>query len=987
MKRFLLVLSLPLFLFFHFQTYAQTVNDLCSGAITLTVGVTCNNTLVVKDGTETDSGISNPGCAGYVGADVWYKLVMPASGAVRVETDVDDGSVTDGGMAIYVGADCNNLTLLDCDDNGNYRSPNRFEAISIKQPAGSTIYVRVWEYNEVRSGTFNICAYEISNPADATNDDCIDAIELVVNTTCTPIIGTTSGATPSEDIDVTIPDPGCANYSGNDVWFKLTVPASGNLEVQTYEDAFFGDGGMAIYSGNCNASGLTLLSCNDDGGNIPPSLERIQLLGQTPGETLYVRVWSFGNNEFGTFNICATEITLPSPATNDDCVDAIELTIGATCTSIIGTNSGATNSEDLDATIPSPGCGLYSGGDVWFKVVVPASGNLEIETYEDDLSITDGGMAVYSGTCDPNGLILLACDDDSGLISNYKFERLQILNQIPGETLYIRVWSIDNVVGTFNICASETIPPPPVSNDDCIDAIALTIGVTCTSIIGTNVGATSSEDNDATIPDPGCANYSGNDVWFKVTVPPSGDLAIETYEDDNSITDGGLAVYSGTCNPNGLTLLECNDDGGFITNKNFERVRLTGQNPGDILFIRVWSFNNSQVGTFNICVTEVLSATDDCIDAIELTVGSTCTSIIGSNVGATSSEINDPTIPDPGCANYLGNDVWFKVTVPLSGNLAIETFEDDLSITDGGMAVYSGTCNPNGLTLLECNDGGSFIANEHFERIELLDQTPGDVLYIRIWSYNNYEVGTFNICVTEISPATNDDCIDAIELLVTNSPIIGTNISATPSEIADPTIPGPICGFYGGGSGSSDIWFKVVVPPSGDFAVETFEDDNSITDGAMAIYSGNCSPNGLTQIVCEDNGGTINVNFERIELLGQTPGETLYVRVWSPLNSEIGTFNIFARELNALGVEDEAINNFTMYPNPAKDLVNINFNKGLNGNMTIDIFDIQGKRVLSKKSLDIVDKIALNISNLKSGLYFVKLKNGQQETTRKLIVE
>jgi Secretion system C-terminal sorting domain len=693
MKRFLLVLSLPLFLFSHLQTYAQAVNDLCSGAITLTVGVSCSNTLVVKDGSETDSGIPDSGCANYIGGDLWYKLVMPPSGEIRVETDVDNGSITDGGMAVYIGSDCSNLTLLECNDDGNTSSLEAFERVEIQQPAGTTIYIRVWEYNNVSAGTFNICAYEFVIPDDATNDDCIDAIELPVGASCTPIIGSNFGATPSEDFDATIPDPGCSNYRGDDVWFKITVPASGHFEVQTFEDDSFIDGGMAIYSGTCDPNGLTLISCADDNGSIDSTFERIQLFNQTPGEMLFVRIWSYFNDTQGTFNICAIEINLPLPATNDDCIDAIELTIGATCTPIIGTNSGATNSEDFDATIPDPVCGFYSGGDVWFKVVVPVSGNLEIETYEDDSSISDGGMAVYSCTCNPNGLTLLACDDDGGIITNESFERIQILNQTPGETLYIRIWAINNFIGTFNICASETIPPPPVSNDDCIDAIELSI--TNSPIIGTNIGSTSSEDTDATIPDPGCASYVGNDVWFKVTIPLSGDLAIETYEDDNSITDGGMAVYSGSCGPNGLVLLNCNDDGGIIT----------------------------------------------------------------------------------------------------------------------------------------------------------------------------------------------------------------------------------------------------------------------------------------------------SANFERIELLGQTPGEILYVRVWSFDNNQSGTFNIFAEELNALGIGDKSINNFTMHPNPANDFVNITFNKGLNENMTLNIFDIQGKLVLSTESLDVVDETALDITNLKSGLYFVKLKNGQQETTRKLIVK
>ena len=70
----------------------------------------------------------------------------------------------------------------------------------------------------------------------------------------------------------------------------------------------------------------------------------------------------------------------------------------ATCVAIIGSNN-ATNSEDLDPTIPGTGCAAYGGRDVWYKVIVPASGKVIVETSEDDLSISDGGMAIYSGSC------------------------------------------------------------------------------------------------------------------------------------------------------------------------------------------------------------------------------------------------------------------------------------------------------------------------------------------------------------------------------------------------------------------------------------------------------------------------------------------------------------------------------------------------------------------------------------------------------------
>lgn len=67
---------------------------------------------------------------------------------------------------------------------------------------------------------------------------------------------------------------------------------------------------MAIYSGPCGS--LSLIECDDDdSGNSLISM--IALTGQTPGATLWVRFWEYGNNNNGTFDICAYEGALVLP--------------------------------------------------------------------------------------------------------------------------------------------------------------------------------------------------------------------------------------------------------------------------------------------------------------------------------------------------------------------------------------------------------------------------------------------------------------------------------------------------------------------------------------------------------------------------------------------------------------------------------------------------------------------------------------------------
>jgi hypothetical protein len=122
---------------------------------------------------------------------------------------------------------------------------------------------------------------------------------------------------------------------------------------------------------------------------------------------------------------------------------------------------------------------------------------------------------------------------------------------------------------------------------------------------------------------------------------------------------------------------------------------------------------------------------------------------------------------DPGCARYVGGDLWYQVTVPASGNVKVETDTNDSSITDGGMAVYTGP-DINNLTLLECDDAGNTDSLEDFERISLLGRTPGEVVYVRVWSFNNTQ-GTFNIKAAEFHPLKNESA-DLSSFLVYPNP-------------------------------------------------------------------------------------------------------------------------------------------------------------------------------------------------------------------------
>ncbi len=179
--------------------------------------------------------------------------------------------------------------------------------------------------------------------------------------------------------------------------------------------------------------------------------------------------------------------------TNDECSTAIPLTVGETCTAIVGTNENATQSlppsDDCSAFVPE------QANDVWFSFV--AIGTSTTVDLTGTMSY-DAILEVFEGTC--SALVPLGCSDDNFPSDPPTLDMTEtfVAATTPGETYYVRAYyyNYDDGTGivypddfTFSICAYESPDAPP--NDLCEDAIdqALAIGSTIT-MSGNNIGAT-----------------------------------------------------------------------------------------------------------------------------------------------------------------------------------------------------------------------------------------------------------------------------------------------------------------------------------------------------------------------------------------------------------------------------------------------------------------------------------------------------------------
>jgi len=156
-------------------------------------------------------------------------------------------------------------------------------------------------------------------------------------------------------------------------------------------------------------------------------------------------------------------------------------------------------------------------------------------------------------------------------------------------------WTTDvSNVGTWGgFAATVTSITRPV-NDDPSGAVELTISNTVTYATYTNVNST----NTTTESTPSCALYTGEDVWFKVTLPQY----LTSLDFDTQIgviTDAGMAIYRGTLGA--LVEIQCDDDSS--PNGAMSYISRTDFNQYETIYIRIWEYNGGTTGTFGISVT------------------------------------------------------------------------------------------------------------------------------------------------------------------------------------------------------------------------------------------------------------------------------------------------------------------------------------------------------------------------------------------------
>jgi len=309
---------------------AAPANDACSSATFLNSGnpipsnATCASTLSAQYTTEcaTPSPVAGyyaPNCGGFsptLSNDVWFKFTSAYSGTITI--NAQQGSTNPAqnlGMAVYTGscgAFIGSASLLGCSADS---LPAVFmPSLTVTVASATVYYIRIWTAGGFDPGTFKLCFAASCDPA---NDLIINATYLTLST---PVQGDNTCATGIGEMSTPIncKDDG----SQNSVWYKLVMPASGQVTVRISQGTMLDAGVAAFYfaSGvNNAASTFTRLACNDDligatGCNVcgmTGDNDAAITFTHAVGDTIYVAVGS----SFGTGSFWITAISGPCSGT------------------------------------------------------------------------------------------------------------------------------------------------------------------------------------------------------------------------------------------------------------------------------------------------------------------------------------------------------------------------------------------------------------------------------------------------------------------------------------------------------------------------------------------------------------------------------------------------------------------------------------------------------------------------------------------------
>ena len=148
----------------------------------------------------------------------------------------------------------------------------------------------------------------------------------------------------------------------------------------------------------------------------------------------------------------------------------------------------------------------------------------------------------------------------------------------------------------------------------------------------------------------------------------------------------------------------------------------------------------------------------------------------------------------------------------------------------------------------------------------------------------------------------------------------------------------------------------------------------SVQDGPTRMNQCGILPNAKTVVLDSAVNKALSFGMRYLEIYGADISDTSLAITIQNTNNKLVSEGLQCNPTSVLTSNKSEIN-FSIYPNPADQILNILFKDNKNANQQIEIYDSMGR--LSKE-LTLSESTQINISNLRSGLYFIYFKGKNQ---------
>ncbi len=975
------LLSLVALLCWGLNGQAQA-NDLCAGAFPVNSGQTVSGTTVgatvdsPQGQTTCGTGISAPG--------VWYFIV--GNGGPLTASTCNQASY-DTKISIFSGT-CGALTCEGGNDDGAGCSGFSSE-VTVNTNPGTLYYVLVHGFGTA-TGTFNLTTTLGSPPSG--NDVCGGALPIVCGQTAS---GTTVGTTFDN-----VGTCGTSNTAPG-VWY--TTVGNGDLYSASTCTGTTYDTKISVFEGVCG--NLLCVDGNDDDCGLQSTVD----WQSTPGTQYFILVHGFGTST-GTFDLSLSCVGAP---TNDAPCGAVALNFGD--------NNYNHTGLTADAGEVSPGAGTGASSctstdgwcsfeidvdnSAWFTFVAPAGGSVTI--------VADGfdsQIAVYSASdcSDYTTFSEVGANDDSGddLLTgaNLFSGGLNLSCLTPGATYYVQV-------DGFNGAGTSTANVNLVDNGGTL--VSVDAGECQSQYVGYAPAALDSNFLTASV-SGGAGPYTF--AWSVV----SGDPAIFFQVDDS--TSSTIAVKPGQASVYEVTVTDGNGctstdqvNVEFVNVSCFNGVQMC-YNPANAGTAIVLDWDTDGLGNAlpagtpitnqyaNLGINIVADNNNGpdwavIFDSSNPTGGDT-------DLGSPNQAFGGPGIGSGGASGAGANmtalnniliiqehsqmcgPVFCTPDDDANGGTITFTFDDPMTV-ETIVIVDADDGNPSGAVVtIDANSGSytlsfpslgnnSVITLPIFEdgvlSMDVSFQGSGAIGAVNLRSEAvtfcattndvagylarpGYNLGTCNDVCTASNPSINPPaaCVDLI-------------VSVTTDDFASETSWELIETGTGNSLGSRQFTFN------DDFTTFT---DTFCVDPA-GCYDVNIADAFGDGICCTFGTGTWSVTFDGTTTVSPTggaygAGETI----------SVGTCKRGSQAQSAVTANDLKV---AVYPNPSSDLTYFKFSSPEAGNMTVDVYNLQGTRMATvfngQVDAGVARTVDFNATELASGVYIYRVtSNGMTKS-------